>query len=231
MNFALPEILYQDQNLLIIDKNPGLLSIPDGYDPTLPHLRLLLEPIYGKLWMVHRLDKETSGVMVMARNADAHRKLNGEFKNRNVEKIYHCLVYPTPSWRSMDIKLPLIINADRQHRTRVNQKMGKPARSLCRVIKQFKSGCLLEINIFSGVTHQIRAHLREYDLVILGDQLYGAGLGSPPIEVPRMMLHARRLAFFHPATTEEVQFVANYPDDFRQAYTKLKRPRAQDEAF
>jgi len=223
--------IFQDQDLLIINKPAGLLSVPDGYDPNLPHLRNVLEPTYGEIWIVHRLDKETSGVMVLAKNPEAHRKLNAMFRNREVTKVYHCLVYPTPTWTSLDIQLPLEVNADRKHRTRVNKSQGKQARSLCNLKKHLNSGALLEIKIGTGITHQIRAHLREFDLAILGDDLYSAGLYPPPIEVPRMMLHARSLSFTHIRTSENVQFTANYPDDFRQAYTKLRLTTKWDEAF
>jgi RluA family pseudouridine synthase len=229
-SFVVPKPLFQDQDLLVIDKLAGLLSVPDGYEPDLPHLRGILEPTYGELWMVHRLDKETSGVMVLARNAEAHQKLNHVFKDRQVDKLYHCLVYPTPSWREMDIQLPLKVNADRKHRTRVDST-GKTARSICTVQKSYSLGALIEIRILSGITHQIRAHLREFQLGILGDTLYGAGLPEQPFQVPRMMLHARSLTFPHPTTGEKFYFTANYPDDFRQAYTMLKLSKEPDAAF
>lgn len=226
-----PTLLYQNQDLLIINKPAGLLSVPDGYDPQLPHLRSVLESLYGDLWIVHRLDKETSGIMVIARNSNAHRILNAAFKNREVDKVYHCLVFPAPDWRNLDIQLPIQVDADRKHRTRVNNKLGKPARSICKVKKQLEYGALLEINILTGITHQIRAHLREFNLSILGDNLYSVGLPSQPIEVPRTMLHARSLSFPDPTTGKILQFSANYPDDFRQAYRMLKMPTNLDEGF
>lgn len=226
----IPKARYQDQDIVVIDKPAGLLSIPDGYDKDLPHVRRLLEPIYKKLWMVHRLDKETSGLMVLARNEYSHRKLNEIFRDRQVEKIYHCLIYPVPDWRNLDIQLPLEINADREHRTRVSQN-GKSARSICNVLKYFNSGALVEVKILTGITHQIRAHLRQFNFAILGDELYGSGIKTPQIEVPRMMLHARNLAFPHPTTGEMLQFSANYPDDFRHVYTMLRMPTNPDGLF
>lgn len=223
--------IYQDENLLIINKPPGLLSIPDGYQPDLPHIRTVMEPIYGKLWLIHRLDKETSGVLVLARNPETHRIMNQLFRDRQIEKIYHCLVYPRPNWHELDIQLPLLVNADREHRTRVNLKEGKPARSICCVKKFFQFGALIEINILTGITHQIRVHLREKELVIIGDKLYNTGMPPQPIDVPRMMLHARRVAFQHPKSAQSMEITANYLDDFRQAYTNLKMTTMLDEAF
>jgi len=231
MTTQTPNIIFENQDLLIIDKPAGLLSVPDGYDVQLPHLRSLLEPIYGRLWMVHRLDKETSGIMVITRNSNAHSVLNEAFKNRDTKKTYHCLVFPAPDWRNKDIDFPLKVDADRRHRTRVDEKHGKPARSICEVKKHLDDGALIEIKILTGITHQIRAHLREMNLAILGDGLYSAGLPAPPIDVPRMMLHARSLSFPDPRTGEILTVSVNYPDDFRQAYQMLKLPTNLDEVF
>jgi len=117
--------------------------------------------LYG---FVHRLDRETSGVMVLARNAEAHRKLNQSFRKRQIQKTYHGLVTPAPDWHEKDIQLPLMTDADRQHRTRVKQASGKAARSICRVMDRCSLGALLEIEIRTGITHQIRAHLRAFNI-------------------------------------------------------------------
>jgi RluA family pseudouridine synthase len=227
----LPDLIFQSQDLLIINKPAGLLSVPDGYNVDLPHLRSILEPIYGELWMVHRLDKDTSGVLVLARNKEAHQRLNEIFREREVNKVYHCLVYPKPDWTDLDIQLPLHVDADRKHRTRVDNTKGKPARSVCHVLKHFKFGALMEINIYTGITHQIRAHLREFNFAILGDDLYSAGLPPQPAEVSRMMLHAREITFPNLISGELVKYTANYPDDFRQTYTDLRTTTNLDEAF
>ncbi|MEA3326397.1 MAG: RluA family pseudouridine synthase [Chloroflexota bacterium] len=220
-NIDNPECIYQDDDLLIINKPPGLLSIPDGYDSSLPHLKSVLKPIYGNLWIVHRLDKETSGIMLLARNKDAHRKLNESFRERRIKKTYHGLVTPLPNWREMHIKQPLKPNADRKHRTRVDQVNGKIAETVCKVIKRAAYGALMEINILTGITHQIRAHLRTLDLILFGESLYNAGLPSLPFPVQRLMLHARFIGFKHPSHGEWIRFEAPYPNDFRVVYTKL----------
>ena len=226
-----PPILYEDNDIIIVNKPAGLLSIADGYDSNLPHAKDVLQPHFGDLWIVHRLDKETSGVMLFARNAPSHRKLNEDFRTRKIEKKYHGLVSPAPAWREMEIQLPLQTNADRQHRTRVNQSEGKPAHSFCRVLKCYQLGVLMEINIYTGISHQIRAHLRSYDLALLGDDLYRAGLVPQPFTVSRTMLHARQIGFNHPATGEWISCSAPYPDDFRSVYTQLRSTRALDEAI
>jgi tRNA pseudouridine32 synthase / 23S rRNA pseudouridine746 synthase len=221
-------ILYQDQDILLINKIPGLLSVPDGYDPDLPYIKSVLEPLYGPLWIVHRLDKETSGGMVLARNEDAHHSLSDSFQNKQVREKYHGLVSPVPNWRENILTQPLQIDADRKHRTRFDIKNGKEARSNCKVLKTFPLGVLMEIEIHTGLTHQIRAHLRAEDLLLLGETLYNAGLPPLPLNSPRIMLHARTLAFAHPSAGKWQQFTAPYLEDFRDTYTKLRFAKGPD---
>ena len=222
-------LLYHDDDLVVINKPPYLLSVPDGYDPQIPHLRKILEPQLGPLWMVHRLDKETSGAMILARNEDSHRQLNTDFKGRMIGKTYHGLVTPVPDWQEKNIQLPLKPNADRKHRTRVEPTSGKFSHSICKLLKRFPVGVLMEIQILTGITHQIRAHLRAYDLVLFGETLYNAGLSPQPIKMDRVMLHSRMLVFSHPKTKESLTITAPYPDDFRAAYTKLRFTTDPDE--
>jgi tRNA pseudouridine32 synthase/23S rRNA pseudouridine746 synthase len=217
-----PSVLFQDQDLLVISKPAGLLSVPDGYDSTLPHLKTVLEPKFGTLWLVHRLDKGTSGVMLLARHADAHRALNQAFRERNVRKIYHGLVTPPPPWEERIFGLPLKVNADRKHRTRVDLEEGKPAWTGCKVIMRRPQAVLMEITIKTGITHQIRAHLRANELMLVGESLYNAGLKPPTLTAPRMMLHAREITFRHPISCETLTFTAPYPDDFHEIYTRLR---------
>jgi RluA family pseudouridine synthase len=181
--------------------------------------------------MVHRLDKETSGIVVLARNIEAHRALNASFRERRVVKIYHGLVSPVPNWRENQIDFPLSIDADRKHRTRVDTSNGKPALTHCKVSKWFPAAVLMEIQIFTGITHQIRAHLRVLDFALIGDSLYAAGLPPQPFEVPRTMLHARKLSFAHPRSGKWLSFTAPYPEDFRDAYTQLKTTTSPDAAI
>lgn len=221
-------VLYNDADIILINKPAGLLSIADGYDPTLPHIKHVVEPDFGEVWIVHRLDKDTSGVMLIARNAETHRKLNEDFRLKKIEKTYHGLVTPAPTWREIDIQLPLLPDGDRKHRTRVSQASGKTAQSFCRVMKWFGAGVLMEIKILTGISHQIRAHLRANDLALFGDTLYSAGLPSQPFPVPRTMLHARTLGFTHPSTEKWLTFTVPYPEDFRAAYSQLRKTTGQD---
>ncbi|MCB2202778.1 RluA family pseudouridine synthase [bacterium] len=225
---TLPPILYQDDHLLVINKPAGLLSIADGYDPDLPHLQTVLEPDFGPLWIVHRLDKDTSGTLVLARDAETHRMLNEMFRDREIQKTYHGLVSPVPDWRTQIVESSLEVNADRKHRSHAVPTGGKPAWSAFKVLKRFPETALIEIKIKTGITHQIRAHLRSLELALLGDTLYQAGLIPPWVNADRVMLHARELAFAHPVTAEDLAFTAPYPDDFREIYTHLRFTRGPD---
>jgi len=220
--------LYEDNDLIIFPKPAGLLSVPDGYNHTLPHIKSVVEPEYSKIWMVHFLDKDASGIILLARNPQTHQYLNECFRLRKIDLTYHALVSPIPTWREMDIQLPLQTNADRRHRTRVNKTDGKEAYTFCQVEKWFQLGVLMKIQIHTRIGHQIRAHLRAHDLAILGDELYSGSLPEQPIVVPRMMLHAREIGFSHPSTGEWISCTAPYPDDFREAYDLLKSTKDQD---
>lgn len=195
------KILYSDEAVLVIDKPAGLHTLPDGYDPALPHVRSLLEPEYGRLWIVHRLDRETSGVLVLARTAEAHRSLNTQFEQHQVRKVYHALVEGCPAWQETTANLPLRVNVGHRHRTAVDPRRGKPAVTHLRVIENFADTTLVEALPKTGRTHQIRAHLSALGHPIVGDELYGAR-SSPS----GLHLHALSLEFTHPITGERLKF-------------------------
>ena len=222
-------ILWSDDSLLVVDKPAGLPTLPDGYDPEAPYLKGVLLPDFGPLWIVHRLDRHTSGVMVLARSPQAHRALNTQFQEHQVSKVYHALVAGEPDWTENDIDLPLRTNGDRRHRTVVDPQRGKPSLTRLRVLERFAQLTLIEAIPQTGRTHQVRAHLSVLGLPIVCDALYGAGGGiylsqvkpRPRIvaepEIPlikRLALHARSLAFLHPKTLEALRFEAPYPGDF-----------------
>ncbi len=222
-----PVVLYEDAQLLCINKPSGLLTIRDGYDPTLPYATRLLEPQFGRLWIVHRLDRGTSGVFLLARSPASHKAMNAAFAGRQVHKTYHAIIPGCPPWIEYPADFPLKIDADRRHRTLVDPVNGKPAQTRFRVLRSASEYSLLQACPLTGYTHQIRAHLLALGLSILGDDLYASlprrdsKSASPPAVISRLALHAYQLEFLHPVTGQQMLLTAPYPDDFQDALAKL----------
>ena len=206
------EIIFEDSALLVINKPAGLLSIQDGYDAAKSHLSSALEPQYGRLWMVHRLDKDTSGVIVLARDADTHRALNRQFANHEILKTYHAIAIGSPDWDTKIVEVPLRSGVGRRKRSVGDVQRGKPALTEFQVLQRFHEHALVAAHPKTGRTHQIRAHLYQLGFPILADPLYGSGQPSPVIS--RMALHAHKLTVKHPSSGEICAFVAPYPEDF-----------------
>jgi len=228
-------LLYQDDALLAVNKPAGLPSLPDGYQHDAPCLVNLLQEAFGRLWVVHRLDKETSGVLVFARTAAAHRALNAQFAGRETTKVYHALAVGQPAWAELTIDLPLRPDGDRRHRTVADRARGKPSVTVCRVLARLGDYALIEARPLTGRPHQIRAHLTAAGLPLVGDVLYasqGGGLQGEAGSVlrrrlvddaplARLGLHARSLTVTHPVTAAAMTFDAPYPPDFAAALARL----------
>jgi RluA family pseudouridine synthase len=235
-------ILWLDDALVAVNKPAGLPTTAGGYHPE-PNLLSRLEPEVGALWVVHRLDRHTSGIVVLARTAEAHRALNTQFQERRVLKVYHALAQGGVPWTEKSLDLPLRPDGDRRHRTVVAQaasgpRSGKPSVTLVRVLQRFAGYTLVEAVPKTGRTHQIRAHLSAVGLPIVGDVLYGgepalflsaikpgyrpsAGPERPLLD--RVALHALLLALEHPVSHEPLRLEAPYPKDFAAALRQLGR--------
>jgi len=205
------KILHEDENLLVVDKPTGLPILPDGWEKDAPYLVKLLQEKYGKMWIVHRLDKITSGVMVFARNAQTHRALNMQFEKHEAEKVYHAIVEGNPKWDEKTAKHPLRVNVGHKHRTVVDDRNGRPSETRFKVLKRHQSSALIEAKPLTGRTHQIRVHAYALGHPLLGDILYGA---SETNLIARPGLHAHSLTFTHPETGERLTFTAERPQDF-----------------
>jgi RluA family pseudouridine synthase len=212
------KILCEDEQLLIVDKPAGLSVLPDGWEKDSDYLLKRLEEQYGKIFIVHRLDKITSGVMVFARDAETHRALNIQFENHEAQKAYHALVEGNPKWEEKVARYPLRANVGHKHRTMVDDKNGKPSETRFRVIKRYEESALVEAKPMTGRTHQIRVHAYALGHPLVGDVLYGA---QEPYNIARPMLHAQSLSFIHPATNERVKFSAPHPPDFEEALKQM----------
>jgi RluA family pseudouridine synthase len=188
---------------------------------------------------VHRLDRETSGVLVLARQGEVHRSLNRQFETRSVKKAYLALSVGEPPWEERTVRLPLRADGDRQHRTVVDPQRGKRAITHLRVLQRFGRFTWMEVLPETGRTHQIRAHLAALKLPIAVDALYGDGRPiylsaikphdrkpSERVERPlldRLGLHAHTLTFVHPQRQEVVDFEAPLPQDLARTLGALRR--------
>lgn len=227
-------VLWSDDALLVINKPAGLPTLPDGYHPAAPYLKGVVQAALGPVWVVHRLDKDTSGLLVLARSAEAHRSLNEQFERRQVSKTYHAILVGSPDWDEKTVRLPLRVNVGHKHRTVVDPRGGKPAETELRILRRLGNYALVEAQPRTGRTHQIRAHLAAVGFPILGDELYGrTDVGGPSgpddrrvessLPIARMALHARSLDLSHPLSGEKLHFEAPYPDDFAAALAALRR--------
>ncbi|MBE0684366.1 MAG: RluA family pseudouridine synthase [Anaerolineaceae bacterium] len=209
-------IIYIDNSIIVINKPSGLRTIPDGYDKNKENLQSLLKTEFPELMTVHRLDKETSGVILFARNKESHRNLNTQFEKRLIQKNYWAITHNIPEWDHYTARLPLLVNGDRQHRTIIKQS-GKSAETHFIKHKFDRKKCLsfLEAIPYTGYTHQIRSHLSFLGLSILGDQLYTKDLTKSQRElnfsVDRMMLHASSIEFLHPETNQKILINTDAP--------------------
>jgi RluA family pseudouridine synthase len=218
-------IIFQDNHILVINKPAGVPVLPDGWEKDSQYLVKMLEEEFGDIFIIHRLDKVTSGVMVFARDAETHRALNMQFESHEVAKVYHAIVEGDPKWNEKIAKHPLRVNVGHRHRTAVDNKYGKPSETRFRILKRYNadvewkgSAALIEAMPMTGRTHQIRVHAYVLGHPLLGDILYGA---SETDLITRPALHAISLTFTHPATNEKLTFKAEYPQDFATALKLL----------
>jgi len=204
-------IIQLDEHIIVINKPAGLPVLPDGWEKDSKYLVKMLEEEYEKVFIIHRLDKITSGVMVFARDADTHRTLNMQFEKHEAQKVYHAIVEGNPRWDEKVTKFPLHANVGHKHRTIVDDKNGKPSETRFKILKRYRSSAWVEALPMTGRTHQIRVHASALGHPLLGDILYGA---RETDKIPRPALHAYSLTFTHPASNERVTFQAEHPRDF-----------------
>ena len=212
------EILYEDPDLLVINKPSGISVIPEGWDKEAPYLIKLLEPDFGRLWVVHRLDKITSGVFLLARNPASHRDINIQFEHHKVSKKYHAILVGVPDWNHYSAHQPLRSNNGHAHRTVVDRAKGKQASTHFRVMASNNTHIFVEASPETGRTHQIRAHAAALGHPILADTLYSA---PPTTIISRPALHAYTIEITHPASHEALFFSAPYPVDFIEGLIQL----------
>lgn len=221
------KVIFEDEEILVINKASGMVVHPgDGtQDDTLVHALLYLYPdtlcpigAPERPGIVHRLDKETSGVMVVAKSEKAYYSLVDQFSRRKTGKEYLALVQGVVTPRKGKIDEPVGRHPKNRIKMAVVQN-GKPALSEWEIIEKFEDSLsLLRVRIHTGRTHQIRVHFSFLGHPLAGDLTYGAK-NDPNFN--RVMLHAQRLEIFHPVSKEKLSFTANLPSDFQQSIHKL----------
>jgi 23S rRNA pseudouridine1911/1915/1917 synthase len=227
---AVPEaiplaVLYEDQDLVAIDKPAGMVVHAGAgvHSGTVVNALLYrfgaLSGVAGALrpGIVHRLDRYTSGVLLVAKNDDAHRRLAEQFSGRQIEKVYLALVHGKVKHESGRMDRPIARDPVRRTRMTARLESGRAAWSEYRVLRRFERFTLLEVRIGTGRTHQIRVHLSSIGHPVAGDPLYGAPAkveGRPPLG--RFFLHARRIRFHQPSTGEEVVVESPLPAELEE---------------
>ena len=219
------DILFEDDDLILINKPAGLTVHPGAgqREQTLVNALLshctTLSGIGGKErpGIVHRLDRETSGCLVVAKNDLAHRELSRQFADRNVEKIYLALVAGKPRKPASVIEERIGRHPVHRQRMSVTTKRGRTAKTEYRVLRSTGDASLIECRLHSGRTHQVRVHFHHLGHAVLGDKVYAPRVAK---NFPRQMLHAWKLGFRHPRTGEWKQFQAPVPDDFKEAVAR-----------
>ncbi|MCQ2583322.1 MAG: RluA family pseudouridine synthase [Treponema sp.] len=232
-------VIYTDDDLVILNKRSGILIAADRYDPDAPRLDVLAAEEFGKLYAVHRIDKDTSGLIIYARTPEAQRSLSMQFENREVQKTYHALVYGHPLWEDLHVDMALQPDGDARHRTIPSKRYGKPSVTDFRNIGAVGPYSWIEAKPKTGRTHQIRVHLQANGFSIVCDPLYSGNQkpvrlseikkrwnGDEEAERPllsRLALHAYKIEFKHPSSGETVTFTAPYPKDMDATRKQLDK--------
>jgi 23S rRNA pseudouridine1911/1915/1917 synthase len=239
---ALPEemaldILFEDDSLLVVNKPAGLVVHPSAgheehtlVNALLHHCRGSLSGIGGiaRPGIVHRLDKESSGCLVVAKNDETHMALSKQFSERHVGKIYNAIVCGEIARDGGEIRAAIARHPSHRKRMAVrDDDSGRAAHTQWAVLKKLNGATLVEARIFTGRTHQIRVHFQFLGHPLAGDETYGARQNTrladaTGFEAPRVMLHALKLSFAHPKTGKKMDFQAPLPEDFREAIKALK---------
>lgn len=222
------EVRFEDDAVLVVDKPAGIVVHPGAGRQTgtlasgLLHRYPGLEGVgqEGRWGIIHRLDQGTSGLLLVARTAEAFEFLTTELASRRIHRSYLALVHGVPAMPTGTIDAP--IGRDPAHPTRKKVvPEGRPARTHYRVIEGFGRSALLEVDLETGRTHQIRVHLATIGHAVVGDRTYTRRL--EPVRLRRIFLHAARLEFTHPSTGEEISVDSPLPADLAAALAELRR--------
>ncbi len=233
------EIIYEDDAIVIVHKPANFLAIPDRYVAEKPNLVDFLKKRYGEIFVVHRLDKETSGIICYAKNAESHRHLSKQFEDRTVKKIYKVLVEGNVHQPKGIIDKPIARHVSIAGKMRIHAS-GKASVTHYEVEQHIGDYTLVQADIKTGRTHQIRIHFAAIGYPLMIDGMYGRqdsfflssikqkkfNIGKDQEERPlmsRTTLHSWKLSLDHPVTGERMDFIAPLPKDFRAVLKQLEK--------
>ncbi len=231
------EVLHDDDDIIVINKPAELLTIPDRYRD-LPNVMGYYKREYGEIFMVHRLDRDTSGVMILAKHETAHKNLSKQFEDHTVTKQYKAIVKGYPNVEGDTIDLPIVESSKKGKMT--TAKKGKASITKYQLVKQYGQYALLDVTLLTGRTHQIRVHLSAIGLPLAVDALYSKrdqiklsefskkrirfdrDTEERPL-VKRHSLHSYQLAIDHPTTRERLHWLAELPKDLKALIYQLEK--------
>jgi 23S rRNA pseudouridine1911/1915/1917 synthase len=234
---AIPlDILFEDDALLVVNKPPGLVVHPASGHETCTLVNALLHHCPGQLsgiggvarpGIVHRLDKDTSGCMVVAKGDPTHLALSAQFASRKVQKVYRAIVCGEIARDSGEIRAAIARHSSHRKCMAVDEEFGREAHTSYAVLERLQGATLTEARLHTGRTHQIRVHFKFLGYPLVGDATYGHRQNQRLADLtgyvaPRQMLHAFELAFTHPRTGKRLQFQAPCPEDFLDALSALR---------
>ncbi len=223
------EVVYEDNDIIVVNKPKGMVVHPANGNPDGTLVNAIMAMCKGSLsgiggeirpGIVHRLDKDTSGLLIVAKNDLAHINMSNQIKDRQVKKIYIALVKGNINENEATINMP-IGRSTKDRKKMAVRKDGKEAITHFKVLKRYKNYTLLEVKIDTGRTHQIRVHMAEIGHPVVGDMVYSKGKNEFGVE--GQMLHSKSLDFKHPITGKEMHLEAKLPEYFEKVLEKLDR--------
>jgi len=232
------DALFEDGDVLVLNKAAGIVVHPAAGNEEHTLVNALLHHCRGQLsgiggvarpGIVHRLDKETSGCLVVAKNDAAHLALSEQFSGRTTEKTYLAILCGRLPRDSGEIRAAIARHPAHRKRMAVSQGEGREAHTSYRVAERLRCSTLVEADLHTGRTHQLRVHFQHIGFPIAGDDTYGASQTKKLAELsgytaPRVLLHAHKLSFLHPRTGRRRRFTAPWPEDFQRALETLRAP-------
>lgn len=200
-------VLHHDDDIIVINKEPNLLSVPGRYEPDCAQARVAQE--FGNALVIHRLDKDTSGILVFAHHKAALTHIQQQFEKQTTQKTYEAVVYGRPPTRKGCINMPIIVDWPNRPLQKISHSEGRYALTRWHIMEEMTDRTRVALFPKTGRSHQLRLHMQQLGCAIVGDPLYAPELAASEA---RMQLHARHLEFNHPSSNERLVF--HCPPDF-----------------